>query len=190
MQKQKLLLEYYFLYFDIELYYSNKPNLDGLMLWYIPDCMNVCLHPVCLPASIDHSSVSIQTIYIAAFLCHLSVCLSVQLSIHPLCLYICLPSQNAHLYFKGPFFCLSSHTAAWRHQSWAGTLGSMAQSQLEPLPVWVDNVFPQSGHCGTVGPEESIGGEEEMTVHRYSWGVTDKAGPPSQHTTKKEECTW
>lgn len=51
----------------------------------------------------------------------------------------------------------------------------MAQSQLEP--AWGDNVFPQ--------PKESMGEEEEMTVHSYSWGVTDKAGPPSQHTTKK-----
>ncbi len=106
------------------------------------------------------------------------VCLSVQLSIHPMCLYICLPSQYAHLYFKGLFFCPSSHTAAWRHQSWAGTQGSMAQSQLEPLPVWVDNVFPQSGHCGTVGPEESIGGKRRwLYTATAEVSVTKQAHP-------------
>lgn len=76
----------------------------------------------------------------------------------PMCLYICLPSQYVHLYFKGLFLCLSSHTSAWRHQGWAGTPGSMARGQLNLLPAWVDNVFPQSGHRGTVGPEKSMGG--------------------------------
>lgn len=112
-----------------------------------------------------HLFVSTQTIYTVALLCKLSVtpCPAVY-SLR--CLYICLLSQYVHLYFKGLYFCLSSHIATWRHQSWAGTPGSMAHSQLEP--AWVDNVFPQPGHCGTNGPKESMGEEEEMTVHSYS----------------------
>lgn len=130
-----------------------------------------------LPLLSIHLSASIQTIYIAAVLSHLSVCLSVQLSIPPMCLYICLSSQYAHLYFKRPLL-LSSHTATERHQSWAGTPWFMARSQLEPLPASVDNVFPQCGHRGTNGPVESIR-EERRRLYSYSWDVTDKAGPPS-----------
>lgn len=53
---------------------------------------------------------------------------------------------------------------------------SMAWSQLEPLPVWFDNVFPQSGHCGTIGPEQKYRGgrgddwtQLQLRCHWQSW---------------------
>lgn len=130
--------------------------------------MIICLHTVSLFAYLPLLSIRLSlsrrphSCFPIPF-----ICLSVQPSISRH-LYICLLSQYLHLYFKGLFFRLSSHAAARRHQGWAGTPGSLDRSQLEPVPGWVDNVFPQSGHCGTVRPEQSIVGKEEMTVHSYS----------------------
>lgn len=64
----------------------------------------------------------------------------------------------------------------------------MAQSQLEPLPVWVDNVFPQSGHCGTVGPEESIGGKRRWQWHLSCSGVQTKLDHPANIQLKKKNA--
>lgn len=119
-------------------------------------CLSCC-QPVCLPASVVHPSVYLypDDLHSCLPMPSVSLCPAVY---SLMCLYICLPSQYVHLYFKGLFLCLCSHTSAWRHQGWAGTLGSMARGQLDLLPAWVDNVFPQSGHRGTVGPEKSMGG--------------------------------
>lgn len=157
------------------IYYANKPHLGGSMIWYIPDCMNA---ECCLFVYLPLLSVSSYAI---------CLCVShpVQLSIHPQCLYICLPSQYVQLYFKGLSLCLSSHSATWRHQSWAGTpwpgaSWSHCQFGLTTCSHSRDTVAP-------LGQSKSIEGEEEMTEHSYSWGVTDKAGPPNQHTTKNEK---
>lgn len=181
------------MYFNIELYYSNKPNLDGLMLRFIPDCMNVCLHPVCLPASIDHSSGCLYPDDLHSCLPMPPVCLSLSLSS---CLFTRCVCTSAFLH--------SMHTSILKEPVLLSVVphSSVETPELgrdtrihgpEPAGAAASLSWQRVPTVGTLWHRWARGkyrGEEEMTVHRYSWGVTDKAGPPSQHTTKKEECTW
>lgn len=108
-----------------------------------------------------------------------SVSASVQLSFHRCVCTSALPSQYIRHYFNGLLLYPSCHTSAWRHRGWAGTPGSVAPGQLDLLPAWADSMFPQSGQRGTAGPEKS------MRWRYFSWGLADKARPPSQQTDKE-----
>lgn len=148
----------------------------------IPDCTNVWLHAVSLPASIVHPSVCLYPDDLHSCLPIPSVCLSVQLPIPPMCLYICLLSQYVHLYFKKAcsFVCLPTQR---RGDTRAGQ-GHQAGFIHGPEPAGAAASFgwqrvPTVGTLWHRWARGKYRGERRWLYSSY-WGVTDNAGPPRQ----------
>ena len=151
--------------------------------------MHIKLSPQCLFAYLSllsiHLFVSIQTIYIVAVLCHLSVSLSSCLFTQCVCTFAFLRSMHTSILKRPALLSVFLHSNVetlelgrdqdpWPRASW-----SHCQLGWQHVPA-----------VGTLWhrwAREKYSGGKEMTVRSYSWGVGDKDGPPSQHTTTQYE---
>lgn len=65
------------------------------------------------------------------------------------------------------------------------TPGPMARGQLDLPPALVDNVFPQSGHCGTGRPEKRMGVGGWGCLYLFEVPLTKPDHPANNNNKKK-----
>jgi len=135
--------------------------------------MSVSTLPVCLPASIVHPSTPVPSVYV-------SVTLSSCLFTRSVCTSAFLHSMSTSILEACSFACLPTpqrgDTRAEQELRGPEPAGAAARLSWQRVPT-----------VGTLWHHRARGkyrGEEEMTVHSYGWGVTDKQDHPTDMQSK------